>query len=73
MEPMVRVTYNCLNPKVCTGEVHTQLSNAYPHEASYIVEELRIAGATYASVETLEGGQLGAILPNGDVWAINPN
>jgi len=70
---MVRVTYNCLNPDKCTGEVHTQLSNAYPHEAVYVIDELRIAGATYASVETLEGGQLAGITPNGNVWAINPN
>jgi len=70
---MVRVTYNCLNPKVCDGNVHTTYSNAYPHEASYIVEELRIAGATYASVETEDGGQLGGITPDGSIWAINPN
>jgi hypothetical protein len=72
---VVNVTYTCLDGK-CDEPVHHDTFRYEAYQTSDIALFLTVVaeeGARYATVETSEGGLLGTLLPNGQIFAFNPN
>jgi hypothetical protein len=72
---VVNVTFTCIDGQ-CDEPVHFDTFEYKAYQTDQIALFLTVVGeegAKYATVETSEGGLLGVKLPNGQIFAFNPN
>lgn len=73
---MVKIIAKCLHPGNCVlpgDEWHIEYIDTDARNTENILKDALYQGIREMTITTLEGGHLGQIRPDGDIWWINPN